>query len=143
MSNRVLARNRPVLVGLRIAIAIGLAIDAFVHFQLAANYQIAYPGGMGGGTLFRLQAAAAVLAAFYVLLRGSRLSYLVAAVVALSAFAAVVVTVYVQLPAIGPIPAMYEPIWYFEKALSAVAQGAAGVLAVAGMILVGRRTPED
>ncbi|MHA7272792.1 hypothetical protein ACX80Z_05140 [Arthrobacter sp. TMT4-20] len=142
MSNRALAHNRPVLVGLRVVIAIGLAIDAFVHVQLAANYQIAYPGGMGGGTLFWLQAAAAVLAAFYVLLRGSRLSYLVAAVVALSAFAAVVVSTYVQLPAIGPIPAMYEPIWFFEKALSAVAEGAAGVLAVVGMILVGRRTPE-
>ncbi|MBG6189339.1 hypothetical protein IWX64_000259 [Arthrobacter sp. CAN_A212] len=142
MSNRVLPRNRPVLVGLRVAIAIGLAIDAFVHVQLAANYQIAYPGGMGGGTLFWLQAAAAVLAAFYVLLRGSRLSYLIAAVVALSAFVAVVVSAYVQLPAIGPIPAMYEPIWFFEKTLSAVAEGLAGILALVAFFLLGRSTRE-
>ncbi|MBG6179428.1 hypothetical protein [Arthrobacter sp. CAN_A1] len=136
------ARNRPVLVWLRVAIAVGLAIDAFVHLQLAANYQLAFPGGIGGGNLFRVQAVAAILAALYVLIRGSWLSYLVAALVALSAFAAVVLSVYIQLPAIGPIPAMYEPIWFFDKALSAVAEGVAGVLAVVGMILVGRRTRE-
>jgi len=136
------ARNGPVMIGLRVAIAIGLAIDAFVHFQLAANYQLAFPGGIGGGNLFRIQAVVAILAALYVLVRGSRLSYLIAAVVALSAFAAVVLSVYVQLPAIGPIPAMYEPIWFFEKTLSAVAEGLAGVLAIAGLILLGRRTRE-
>lgn len=136
------ARNRPVLVWLRVAIAVGLAIDAFVHLQLAANYQLAFPGGIGGGNLFRIQAVAAILAALYVLIRGSWLSYLIAALVALSAFAAVVLSVYIQLPAIGPIPAMYEPIWFFDKSLSAVAEGVAGVLAVVGMILVGRRTKE-
>lgn len=136
------ARNGPALVSLRVVIAVGLAIDAFVHLQLAANYQLAFPGGMGGGTLFRIQAAAAILAALYVLIRGSWLSYLIAAVVALSAFAAVVLSVYIQLPAIGPVPAMYEPIWFFDKALSAVAEGVAGVLAVVGMILVRRRTRE-
>ncbi|WP_026553651.1 hypothetical protein [Arthrobacter sp. H20] len=137
------ARNGPVMIGLRVAIAIGLAIDAFVHFQLAANYQLAFPGGIGGGNLFRIQAVVAILAALHVLVRGSRLSYLIAAVVALSAFAAVVLSVYVQLPAIGPIPAMYEPIWFFEKTLSAVAEGLAGVLAIAGLILLGRRTRES
>ncbi|MHA7277208.1 hypothetical protein [Arthrobacter sp. HLT1-21] len=142
MSNAAPVRTRkgPALVWLRVAIAVGLAIDAFVHIQLAPNYQMAFPGGIGGGNLFRIQAAAAILAALYVLIRGSRLSYLIAAVVALSAFAAVVLSVYVQLPAIGPIPAMYEPIWFFDKALSAVAEGIAGMLAVVGMILVGRRT---
>ncbi|MHA7154029.1 hypothetical protein [Arthrobacter sp. TMN-50] len=142
MSNPVSARarNGRSLVLLRVAIAVGLAIDAFVHFQLAATYQQAFPGGIGGGNLFRIQAGAAILAALYVLIRGSRLSYLIAALVALSAFAAVVSSVYIQLPAIGPIPAMYEPIWFFDKALSAVAEGIAGVLAVVGVILVGRRT---
>lgn len=132
-------RNAPVMIALRVLIAAGLAIDAYVHFVLAPQYQMAYPTGMGGGTLFTIQAVVAVVAALYVLIRGSRLSYAIAAVVALSAFAAVVLSAFVQLPQIGPIPAMYEPLWFFEKTLSAVAEGLAGVLAVVGFALVSRR----
>lgn len=134
-------RSSALLWGLRILIALGLAIDAYVHIILAPNYELAYPDGMGGGTLFRIQAGAAVLAALFVLVRGSRLSFAIAALVALSAFAAVVLSAYVQLPQVGPIPAMYEPLWFFEKTLSAVAEGIAGVLAVVGFFLAPRRDP--
>ena len=41
----------------------------------------------------------------------------------LVAFAAVMLYRYVDIPAIGPLPAMYEPVWFFEKTLSAVAEG--------------------
>ncbi|GAB3534830.1 hypothetical protein GCM10027403_11500 [Arthrobacter tecti] len=132
-------RSTAMLMVLRVIIALGLAVDAYVHFVLAPQYQGAYPGGIGGGNLFRIQAVVAILAAIYVLVRGSRLSYAIAAVVALSAFAAVVLSVYVQLPQIGPIPAMYEPLWFFEKTVSAVAEGIAGVLAVVGFFLVPRK----
>lgn len=47
---------------------------------------------------------------------------------------------YVDVPAIGPIPAMYEPIWYFEKALSAAATGIGAAVAGAGLML--RRDPD-
>ncbi|NJC23340.1 hypothetical protein BJ994_002416 [Arthrobacter pigmenti] len=132
-------RSTALLMVLRVIIAVGLAVDAYVHFVLAPQYQFAYPDGIGGGNLFRIQAVVAILAAIYVLVRGSRLSYAIAAVVALSAFAAVVLSVYVQLPQIGPIPAMYEPLWFFEKTVSAVAEGIAGVLAVVGFFLVPRK----
>lgn len=132
-------RSSPGLMVLRVLIAIGLVIDAYVHFVLAPNYQFAYPDGIGGGNLFRIQAAVAILAAIYVLVSGSKLSYAIAAVVALSAFAAVVLSAYVQLPQVGPIPAMYEPLWFFEKTLSAVAEGLAGVLAVVGFFLAPRK----
>ncbi|KRF08303.1 hypothetical protein ASH00_00780 [Arthrobacter sp. Soil782] len=132
-------RSAPLLMVIRVLIALGLAVDAYVHFILAPQYQQAYPDGMGGGTLFRIQAVAAILAGLYVLIRGSRLSYAIAALVALSAFAAVVLSVYIQLPQVGPIPAMYEPLWFFEKTLSAVAEGIAGVLAVVGFFLVPRK----
>lgn len=132
-------RSSPGLIVLRVLIAIGLVIDAYVHFVLAPNYQFAYPDGIGGGNLFRIQAAVAILAAIYVLVSGSKLSYAIAAVVALSAFAAVVLSAYVQLPQVGPIPAMYEPLWFFEKTLSAVAEGLAGVLAVVGFFLAPRK----
>lgn len=132
-------RNTPLLIIVRIVIAAALAVDAVIHLQLAANYQMAAPGGIGQGNLFRIQSAAAIIAGLYVLFRGSRASYAVAAVVAFSALAAVVLYAYVDVPAIGPIPAMYEPVWFFEKTLTAVAEGAATVLAVVGFAAVGNK----
>lgn len=47
----------------RVAVVAALLVDAVVHFRLASGVQLAAPGGIGGGTLFRLQAGAAVVAA--------------------------------------------------------------------------------
>lgn len=49
--------------------------------------------------------------------------------VSLSAIVAVVLYRYVDIPAFGPFPAMYDPTWFFEKSLSAVAEAAAAILA--------------
>ncbi|WP_049822365.1 hypothetical protein [Arthrobacter sp. H41] len=127
------------MIVLRVLVAVGLIVSAVIHFQLAPGFQQAYPGGIGGGNLFRIQAVMAILAALYVLIRGDRAAYLVAAVVALSALAAVVLHRYVQVPAIGPIPSMYEPVWYAKKILTAVAEAAAGILAITGYVLLHRR----
>jgi hypothetical protein len=113
--------------------AVALLTDAGIHIHLAPGYQAGAPQGIGQGNLFLLESAAAVLAALAVLLRGSRAAYAFALLVALSAFAAVVFYRYVDLPAFGPFPAMYEPVWYFEKAASAVAEGAGAVLAGVGV----------
>lgn len=126
------ARVRGPDLALRVLTALALLIDAGVHIHLAPGYQAASPGGIGQGTLFLLEAAAAILAALFVLVRGSRTAYAVAFVVALSAFAAVVTYRYIDIPAFGPFPAMYDPTWFFEKALSAVAEAAGAVLAVIG-----------
>lgn len=126
---------------LRILTAAALFIDAAVHIHLAPGYQAGNPAGIGQGNLFLLEAAAAVLSGLYVLLRGSRAAYAVAFVVAFSAFIAVVAYRYVDIPAFGPFPAMYEPIWFFEKTLSAVAEGSGAVLAAVGFARAGRRTP--
>jgi hypothetical protein len=131
-------RASALLFALRILIAAGLITSAVIHFQLAAGYQQAAPGGIGQGNLFRIQAVVAILSGLYVLLRGSRPAFLVAAAVALSAFAAVVIYRYVDLPAIGPIPAMYEPVWFTEKVVTAVVEGIAGALSIAGYILLRR-----
>jgi hypothetical protein len=119
---------------LRVLTALALFIDAGVHIYLAPGYQAASPGGIGQGNLFLLEAAAALLAALYVLFRGSRASFALALAVALSAFVAVMVYRYVDIPAFGPFPAMYEPVWFFEKSLSAVAEGAGALLAAAGLL---------
>jgi hypothetical protein len=123
---------------LRAGAAAGLVVSAVVHVQLAPGYQQAAPGGIGQGTLFLVQAGAAALAAVFVLLKGSRMAFAAAAVVALSSLAAVILYRYVQVPAIGPLPSMYEPVWYTAKVITAVAEAAAGVLAVAGYALLHR-----
>ncbi len=126
---------------LRILTAGALFIDAAVHLHLAPGYQAGNPAGIGQGNLFLLESAAAVLAGLFVLWRGSRAAYAAAFVVALSAFVAVVLYRYVDIPAFGPFPAMYEPVWYYEKTFSAVAEGAGAVLAAVGFVRAGQRTP--
>ena len=135
------SRMRPVELGLRVLVAAGLAIQAVTHLRLARSYGFAAPDGIGGDNLFRIEAVAAIIAAVYLLARGSRLAYLVAAAVALGGLFAVVLYRYVDVPALGPMPSMYEPIWYFEKTLSAIAEGVAGVLALVGAAVTGRKSP--
>ncbi len=117
---------------LRSGVAAGLLVSAVIHVQLAPGYQQAAPGGIGQGGLFLVQAGAAVLATVFVLVKGSRTAFAAAAVVALSSLAAVILYRYVQVPAIGPVPSMHEPVWYTAKVITAIAEAAAGALAVAG-----------
>jgi hypothetical protein len=122
----------------RALVVVALAIDAVVHLRLAPNAELASPGGIGGGWLFRIQAVAAILAALFLVVRGSRLAYLLAGLVALSAFGAVLLYSFVNVPAIGPIPSMYDPQWYPEKTLSAVAEGFGVLFAALGVHLRSR-----
>lgn len=124
---------------LRWVVVAALAVDAFVHLRFASSMQLAAPGGIGGGWLFRLQAAAAILAILYLVLRPSTTSYLVAGAVALSAFGAVLLYSFVNVPTLGPIPSMYDPLWHPEKTISAVAEGIGVVAAGAGAWLTSRR----
>lgn len=123
---------------LRTMAILGLGIDAVVHLRLASDYQLAVPGGIGGGNVFRIEAVAALLAAVFLLVRASRTAYLVAFIVALSALAAVVLYRYVDVAQVGPLPAMYEPVWFFEKNLSAVAEAVAAAAAGVGFLLSSR-----
>lgn len=52
--------------------------------------------------------------------------------------AALLVYRYYQLPAFGPIPAMYEPVRFFKKSLIAVAEVVATVAALAGYLRAGQ-----
>lgn len=126
---------------LRVAIAATLGVAAVIHVQLAGSYDLAAPEGIGEGNLFRAEAAVAVLAAIFVLVRGSRTAYAVALIVAVSALVAVLLTRYVDLPGLGPIPAMYEPIWFPKKSVTAIAEGLGSVLAVVGLTRMAARRP--
>jgi hypothetical protein len=136
MNHRELKPQRRSLWVLRIGAAAGLLVSAVIHVQLAPGYQQAAPGGIGQGNLFFVQAVAAALAAVFVLLKGFRMTFAAAAVVALSSLAAVILYRYVQVPAVGPLPSMYEPVWYTAKVITAVAEAAAGALAAAGYALL-------
>lgn len=124
---------------LRLIVVVALAIDAVVHYRLAPGLQQAMPEGIGGGAVFAIQATLAVIAGVYLLLRGSRPAYLVAALVLASAAAAVIMSSYTPTPAVGPIPAFYDPMWYPDKIISAIAEAGGAVLALVGAVIAGRR----
>ncbi len=139
MSRHARTTISPVELVLRVVVVAALATDAVVHLRLAGMYQAAAPGGLGEGTLFRVEAVVAILAALFVAVRGSRAAYAVAFAVALSALAVVLLYRYVNVPAFGPVPAMYEPVWFFGKSLTAVAEGVGVIAAGAGFVYTRRR----
>lgn len=124
--------SRPHL-AVRICVALALVVDAVVHLHLAPGYQLSAPSGIGAGNLFRLESAVALAAAVFVLVRGTLIAYAAAFLVALSALGPVLLYRYVDVPAFGPLPAMYEPLWFPEKSLSAVAEAVAVVVAGAAL----------
>ncbi|MDQ0213572.1 hypothetical protein [Arthrobacter bambusae] len=127
---------------LRVLTAAALAVDAVVHARLAPGYQAAAAEGIGEGNLFLAEAAAAALAGLYVLIRGSKPAWVVALFTAGGGLAALLLYRYVDIPAFGPFPAMYEPVWFFEKTLTALAQAAAVLLAATALALPRRQTSQ-
>ena len=125
----------------QVATAAGLAIDAYVHFDLASLYAES-GGAVNEGVLFRVEAVAAVLAAVAVIASGRLAVLLAGLAVAGSALTLMLVSRYVNLGPIGPFPNLYDPVWYPEKLLAAFAEGAATSTALAGIIVIGwtRRT---
>ncbi len=116
----------------RLLTAVALAVSAYVHLDLSSA-----PYGAGGqltlAALFLAQAVVAALVALWVAVRPGRVAYAVAAGVAAASFLALVLSTYVRLPSVGPFPVLYEPVWYADKALAAVAAGTALVAALAGL----------
>ncbi|HEV2634189.1 MAG TPA: hypothetical protein VGX23_03520 [Actinocrinis sp.] len=125
---------------LRVLTAIGLGVDAYVHADLAGQFDgNTGSGGLSQGNLFRIEAAVASLAALLILVHGRRLAAAFALVVAASALAAVLVTRYYDIGAIGPLPDMYDPAWYTEKTVSAIAEAFAVVTSASLLLNLHRR----
>ena len=116
---------------LRVVAAAGLAVDAYVHADLTLLSAGARFTGQQG--VFLLEAGVALGAALLVASGRRRGSGLFAVLVAASALAAVVTYRYVDLGPIGPLPDIYEPVWYPEKVVSVV--GEATALVAAGLLL--------
>jgi hypothetical protein len=74
-----------------------------------------------------------------VAVRAETLAVLAALAVAAGSLTALVLSVYVRIPSIGPFPVLYEPVWYADKVAAAVAAAVATVAALAVLAL--RRRP--
>lgn len=120
---------------LRVVTAAALVVEAVIHLQLAADYQLAAPGGIGQGNLFRIESVAALAVAVVLLLRGGRVMFASAAAVAASGLGAVLLYRYVDVPAFGPLPSMYEPLWFAKKTITAWAEAVGSLTAVLGFVL--------
>jgi len=122
-------------------VAAGLGVDSYVHWHLAPGFDgikgTASPN-LSQGDLFRVESAVALIAMLVVLLTRHRLAAMMAFLVAAGGLGAVLLYAYVDLGGFGPVPNMYDPFWYPEKTISAVAEAAAAVGAL-GLILLSRR----
>lgn len=149
------SRRRPaadlIQLVVRLAAAAALALDAYGHAADASFYAGNRGGSITQSTLFLLEAAVASLVALLLVLGawlspGRRTVWVLAFLVASSALGAVVLYTNVDVGVLGPIPDMYEPTWAVpDKKLTAFAEGAAVLLAAAGLVLSlgGRRHGES
>lgn len=112
---------------LRVLAAGCLGVDAWVHADLAPLYGPIH-AAISEATLFRIEASVAALTALLLVISGRRSVRLFAFLVAASAVGAVLLYRYVDVGTLGPLPNMYEPVWFPEKTLTAVAEGAAALL---------------
>ncbi|MEU2117970.1 hypothetical protein ABZ567_20520 [Streptomyces sp. NPDC016459] len=117
--------------------ATGLAVDAYLHAHLAERYD-AVSATISQGTLFRIEAAIAALAALLVLVWRHALADVFAWTVAAGGLAALLLYRYVDVGELGPLPNMYEPAWFTDKNIVVIAQVVA-LIATSVLLLTRRR----
>ena len=119
---------------LTLIVLAGLGADAYVHFHLAYAYAAVKTSTLSGADLFRIEGALAILAALLLLIRPHRYTAGFAFLVTAGGIAAVLVYRYVNVGGFGPVPNMYEPVWYGEKTFSAWAEGIGALAALALLV---------
>ena len=124
---------------LLVVVVLGLAIDAYVHFDLAGAFKNNKTSTLSEADLFRAESIGAIVAAVALLVRPRRWTAGLAFVVAAGGTAAVVVYRYVNVGKFGPIPNMYDPYWApFEKNLSVIGEVLAMLAALALFVMFQR-----
>lgn len=115
------------------------------HFAVAGDYERVRSDLLSQAELFRLEGIVAIGAAALLLVRPGRVTALFALLVSGAGAAAVLAYTYVDPGALGPLPDMYEPVWFLEKVVSLIAQliavVAAGALVVRGIPARSHRAP--
>lgn len=136
---RVSSGHRVALGVLQVATAAGLTIDAVVHLRDADAYEQVQGILLRQADLFRAQAVVALVIALLLLVWPRPVVWALAALTAAAAAGAVILYTYVDVGAIAGLPNMYEPTWLPPgKMLSAVAEVATTVLALAGFVVTWR-----
>ena len=115
----------------------GLAVDAGIHLKLAHRYTPVASSTISEGMLFRLEAIAAIVALLLVVFWRHRAGDAFAWLTAAAGLAAIVLYRYADPGSLGPLPDMYEPIWFAEK-FWAVAGQAVAIVALAPLIALPR-----
>ena len=118
---------------LRLVVIAGLVVDVYVHWHLAPNFDTLKGSGspsISQGELFRVEAVLALVAMVLVGVVHRRWTVALAFLVAAGGAAAVLLYRYVDVGAIGPLPNMYDALWYTEKTVSVIAEAAAAVAAL-------------
>ncbi|GAB2736563.1 hypothetical protein [Kitasatospora kifunensis] len=131
------AARSAVLWPLTLLTVAALAIDAYIHADLASSYD-PISHDISQGDLFRIEAGLSSLAALLLVLTSSRLVWTFAAAVLASALGAILLYRYVDVGVLGPLPNMYEPLWFPEKTSAAIAEAVGTVTAIVGLVLAHR-----
>lgn len=129
---------RALRIALLLVTAAALVVNAVIHLRLAGPFDAITGTLVSQGVLFRIQAAVNIAAAALLLTR-TRWAAVLAALVAAAGLTLVVMTTLVplDLTTIG-LPFLFEPIWYADKVVSALAQGVALVTALTAALLTRR-----
>jgi hypothetical protein len=123
--------ERTLQIVLTVIVVAGLAVDAYVHLNLASAFADVKTSTMSKADVFRVDAIVALIAAVALLVRPRRYTAAFAFLVAAAGTIAVVVYRYVDVGSIGPFPNMYDPYWGpAKKAISTFAEGAAALAAL-------------
>lgn len=122
---------------------VGLGIDAYVHLHIASSYHLVRTSWLSQTELFRFESALAIVAAIWLLVRPNLVSAVVACLVGAGGVAAVSFYYYVDPGQLGPIPDMYEPVWYSDKTLSFDGEALAALAALVLAVIYLRRTMRD
>jgi hypothetical protein len=121
---------------LLVVVVLGLAVDAYVHLDLASAFKNVKTSTVSEADLFRLESIGAIVAAVALLVRPRRYTAAFAFLVAAAGTAAVVVYRYVNVGKFGPFPNMYDPYWApFEKNISVIGEVLATVAALALFVM--------
>lgn len=122
--------------GLCLVVAAGLGVDAYVHLHLASSYATVKTSVVSQATLFRIEGVSAIVAAVLLLARPHWLTALLALLVSGGGVAAVLLYTNTDPGKIGPLPDMYEPVWFAEKTNSLIAEAVAAGVALLVMLMV-------
>lgn len=122
---------------LRLLVAAGMAADAVVHWLFAPDMAGVQGGMIAGDDLFRGQAIVAVVAGVLNIVWARRWTYALSFLVASTALGAVLLYTFVDVGVLGPLPDMYDYVWYKEKTISAVGEGIATIAALIGIFVGG------